>query len=55
MFLKNFEIKRVYIIQVQPSTNISLYRMIKHSVIHLKKKKDTYNIRSKYWRAIIIF
>lgn len=39
MFLKNFEIKRVYIIQVQPSTNISLYRIIKHSVIHLKKKK----------------
>lgn len=39
MFLKNFEIKRVYIIQVQPITNISLYRIIKHSVIHLKKKK----------------
>lgn len=39
MFLKNFEIKRVYIIQVQPSTNISLYRIIKHSVIHLKQKK----------------
>lgn len=39
MFLKNFEIKRVYIIQVQLSTNISLYRIIKHSVIHLKKKK----------------
>lgn len=39
MFLKKFEIKRVYIIQVQPSTNISLYRIIKHSVIHLKKKK----------------
>lgn len=39
MFLKNFEIKRVYIIQVQPSTNISLYWIIKHSVIHLKKKK----------------
>lgn len=39
MFLKNFEIKRVYINQVQPSTNISLYRIIKHSVIHLKKKK----------------
>lgn len=39
MFLKKFEIKRVYIIQVQPSTNISLYRIIKHSVIHLKKRK----------------
>lgn len=39
MFLKKFEIIRVYIIQVQPSTNISLYRIIKHSVIHLKKKK----------------